>query len=250
MRWAWPREPSDGFNAKPSGNPDRDGYRSQSVSGSGWAGSFAPRHELEATLLDSDHGRRNTTAFFPVRTTRASRICAPWDSAGRRPGATPGKPAWLSTGGTEDRYETTAVALPHPHPHRHLPLAQSEWRMGTATLSADLERREDRLMNGSTTPEQTDRDQNALALGYTLRSGAHTLQLNARHDEDSEFGGQSTGGAAYAYAFTPAWRATLSAGHGLPRAHAVPKRFSLYGTPDLKAETAHNFELGCATRRA
>jgi vitamin B12 transporter len=63
-----------------------------------------------------------------------------------------------------DRYETT----PSPYltnTRIDTYLLRNEWRMGPATLSADLERREDRLTNGSTTPEQNDRDQNALALG-------------------------------------------------------------------------------------
>ncbi|NWF48896.1 TonB-dependent receptor [Hydrogenophaga sp. D2P1] len=232
-------ERSDGFNAKLSGNPDRDGYRSHSVSGRlGW--KLAPGHELEATLLDSEQ-KAGYDGFLPsqddqgqqdLRTLGLSWSAAWSDTWKTRVGVTRGT----------DRYETT----PSPYltnTRIDTYLLRNEWRMGTATLSADLERREDRLTNGSTTPEQNDRDQNALALGYTLRHGAHTLQLNARHDEDSEFGGQSTGGAAYAFAFTPAWRATLSAGTAF-RVPTLFQRFSLYGTPDLKAETARNFETG------
>ncbi|MGS5086704.1 TonB-dependent receptor domain-containing protein [Hydrogenophaga sp. A37] len=232
-------ERSDGFNAKPTGNPDRDGYRSQSVSGRlGW--KFAPGHELEATLLDSEQ----TSAYDGFRPGQDDQSQQDLRTLGLTWSA-----AWNDTWKTRagvtrgiDRYQTT----PSPYltnTRIDTYLLRNEWRMGTATLSADLERREDRLMNASTTPEQTDRDQNALALGYTLRQGAHTLQLNARHDDDSEFGGQSTGGAAYAFAFTPAWRATVSAGTAF-RVPTLFQRFSFYGTPELRAETARNFEAG------
>ncbi|MCU0957843.1 MAG: TonB-dependent receptor, partial [Hydrogenophaga sp.] len=86
---------------------------------------------------------------------------------------------------------------------------------------------------------------NAIALGYGLRAGSHTVQLNARHDDDSEFGGQSTGLVAYAYAINPTLRATVSAGTAF-RAPTLFQRFSIYGTPDLKAETGRNVEAGLA----
>jgi len=45
-------ERSDGFNAKPTGNPDRDGYRGHSASGRlGW--KPATGHQLNLTFLDS-----------------------------------------------------------------------------------------------------------------------------------------------------------------------------------------------------
>ena len=232
-------ERSDGFNSQPTGNPDRDGYRGQAVSGRlGW--KLAPGHELDATLLDSEQ-KAGYDGYLPGQDdqnqqdlrTLGLNWSAAWSEAWKtRVGVTRGT----------DRYETT----PSPYltnTRIDTYLLRNEWRMGTATLSADLERREDHLTNGSTIPEQTARDQNALALGYTLRHGAHTLQLNARHDDDSEFGGESTGGVAYALAFSPAWRATLSAGTAF-RVPTLFQRFSFYGTPDLKAETARNFEAG------
>ena len=232
-------ERSDGFNAQPTENPDRDGYRNQSVSGRlSW--TLAPRQQLEVTLLDSDQ-KAAYDGYLPGQDDQSQQdlrtLGLTWSAAW--------SDVWSTrvgiTRGT-DRYETTPSSyLTDTRIDTYL--LRNEWRMGAATLSADIERREDRLANGSTTPEQTDRDQNALALGYTLRQGSHTLQLNARHDDDSEFGGQSTGAVAYALAFSPAWRATLSAGTAF-RVPTLFQRFSFYGTPDLKAETARNFEAG------
>ena len=232
-------ERSDGFNALPAGNPDRDGYRTESFSGRmGW--KPAQGHKLEATLLDS----RQKSGFDGFAPGVDDQSLHDLQSAGLNWDARWSE-VWSTrvgyTRGT-DRYETT--------PFSYLTetrisswLVRNELKLGQALLSVDLERREDRLRNSSTVPTVSDRSQNAIAAGYGLRTGAHTLQLNARHDDDSEFGGQSTGSVAYAYAITPTLRATVSAGTAF-RAPTLFQRFSIYGTPDLKAESGRNVEAG------
>ncbi|MDR1968966.1 MAG: TonB-dependent receptor, partial [Burkholderiaceae bacterium] len=73
--------------------------------------------------------------------------------------------------------------------------------------------------------------------------GPHTLQVNLRHDRDSEFGGQTTGGVAYGYALAPGWRVTGAAGTAF-RAPTLYQRFSEYGSAALLPEKSHNVELG------
>ena len=71
-----------------------------------------------------------------------------------------------------------------------------------------------------------------------------------RHDKDSEFGGKNTGSAAYAYAFTPEWRATASAGTAF-RAPTLYQRFSEYGVADAGSpKAAATSSWACAGRRA
>ena len=110
-------------------------------------------------------------------------------------------------------------------------LFQNEWRQVRAPLTAALERREDHLR---TTPSTADRSQNGVALGYGYNAGGHTVQVNVRHDEDSEFGGKGTGSVAYGYAITPQWRATASVGTAF-RAPTLYQRFSQYGVASLSS---------------
>jgi vitamin B12 transporter len=111
-------------------------------------------------------------------------------------------------------------------------------------LSAAYERRNDSLINPSVQKsEKQTRHQDAIALGYGLTVGAHTLQLNARHDKDSEFGGKSTGSAAYAWNFTPQWRVSASMGTAF-RVPTLDQRFSDSGDARLKPEESRNQELG------
>jgi vitamin B12 transporter len=233
------RETSDGYNGQPTANPDKDGYRNTAASARlGWQVNAA--HRLEATLLNSETDAQYD-AFTPGRDdhglqdlrTLGLNWAARWsDVYSSKLGVSQGT----------DRYETTpSVYLTDTQVTSYL--WQNEWRLGAHQLTAALERREDRLNNASTTPVVTERSQNAVALGYGLRSGDHTLQLNARYDDDSEFGGHSTGSAAYAYGFMPNWRATLSAGTAF-RAPTLFQRFSFYGVPTLRPESGRNVEAG------
>ena len=230
-------EKSDGFNARPIAgqNPDKDGYRSQSANLKlGFQVNKANR--LEATYLtsDSNSGYDNGLGFDDRNLHKLETLGLNWQAQWTE--------AWstrLSVNESTDRYETT------PSPY----LTQTrlrgytflnELRLGEHVLTAALERKEDHLQNA---PIDQGRSQNALALGYGFSHQAHTVQLNVRHDQDSEFGGKTTGSAAYAYAFTPAWRATASAGTAF-RAPTLYQRFSAYGVSTLAPESSRNVELG------
>jgi len=232
-------ERSTGFNALLAGNPDRDGYLNHSVSGRvGW--KLAPGQKLDLSLLESrqkadfdgytpgldDQGKHHLQTLGLNWSARWSES---WQTR-----------ASLSRG--SDRYET----VPSPYLTETVVsnwLLRNELKLGAGLLSVDLERREDELENASTSPVHTARHQNALALGYGLRAGVHALQMNLRHDDDSEFGGQTTGALAYGLAFSPTLRATASAGTSF-RAPTLFQRFSIYGTPDLQAEVGRNVEAG------
>ena len=234
---------SRGFNIKPDGNPDRDGYRQSSASGRlGWQINDAHRIDLSGTHTDM---KADYDGFAPGLDDRAlSRL----DTLGATWSAqwTPQYHARLSVSESQQRYET------RPSPYRTKTtlrnyLWQNEWRSGNHLLTAALERREDKLDNPAldawSKSIHQSRHQNAIALGYGYTGGAHTLQLNARYDRDSEFGGQGTGGIAYGYAFAPGWRVTAGAGTAF-RVPTLYQRFSEYGQPALRPEKGRNVELG------
>jgi vitamin B12 transporter len=64
-----------------------------------------------------------------------------------------------------------------------------------------------------------------------------------RNDRDSEFGGKTTGSAAYAYAITPQLRVSASAGSSY-RVPTLYQRFSQYGVANLMPESGRNTEFG------
>ncbi len=236
------RETSAGFDAQRGvvHNPDKDGYRSQSANlRLGLQVSKTQRVEVSA-LANDVNSQYDAFGFNPLNPaddrslhklqTLGLNWQAQWTEAWR---------TRLSVNESRDRYETT------PSPYLTLTrlrgyTLQNELRLGEHLLTAALERKEDHLQNA---PIDQGRSQNALALGYGFSHQAHTVQLNVRHDKDSEFGGKTTGSAAYAYAFTPAWRATASAGTAF-RAPTLYQRFSVYGVATLLPESSRNVELG------
>ena len=232
------RETSKGFNAKKDGNPDRDDYQATSASGRlGWQLNTA--HRLEGNFLynDTDSGYDVSKTADDRSLHRLQALGLGWQAQWSDSYKTR-----LSVTDSRDRYETRpSVYFTDTRLRGYLFF--NELRVGAHQFTAALERREDELTNESVSSGMRSRAQNALALGYGLRMGAHTVQLNARHDEDSEFGGKTTGSAAYGYAFAPHWRATASAGTAF-KAPTLYQRFSMYGDDTLRPETSRNVELG------
>ena len=239
------RAQSDGYDIKSGAghNTDKDGY--SATSGNARVGfKVNARHRLDATLLGQYMNSGYDTSPVPVDDRNKNRLrtagltwAAQWTDA---------YTMRLSLTDTLSRYETD------PSPYRTETqlrgyLWQNEFRLGAHLLTAALERREDALNNPAldewSKTIDRERSQNALALGYGYHAGAHSLQLNLRHDEDSEFGGKNTGSAAYGYEFAPHWRATASAGTAF-RAPTLYQRFSDYGDASLQPESSRNVEVG------
>ncbi|MFZ3219597.1 MAG: TonB-dependent receptor [Rhodoferax sp.] len=233
-------ESSRGYNSRSTAtaNPDDDGYRNQS--GNLRVGlNVTPQQHLEGTLLYSD-----LTSQYDSSPTKDDLSLHLLQATGLN-----WKGRWsdaysttVSVTDTLDRYETTpSVYLSTTRLRGYL--FQNEYRLGQHLITGALERREDNLNNASTAPRDTSRFQNALALGYGWHGSLHTVQLNVRQDQDSEFGAQNTGSAAWGLALTPQWRATASVGTAF-RAPTLFQRFSTYGTPDLQPESSRNVEFG------
>jgi len=233
------RDSSDGFNVKPTGNPDKDGFSADSASAR-LGFKVNAEHRVDASFM-SNQQRGQYDGYAPgvddVALQKLQTTSLSWQAQW-----TPEYRSTVSVGTSQDRYETTpSVYLTDTNLNSFY--WQNEYRLGTSLFSAALERRDDSLNNASTTPRDTSHFQNALALGYNWVDGAQSLQLNVRRDEDSTFGGQNTGSFGYGYAVSPQWRLTGTLGNAF-RAPTLFQRFSKYGSPNLLAETSQNVEAG------
>ena len=232
------QERSNGFNARPIAgqNPDKDGYTSKSANARiGLQINKAQR--LEATALSSSVNAQYD-GFIPSLDDRAfnklQALGLNWQAQW-----TDAYSTRLAITDSKARYETT------PSPYLTITSLrgytfQNELRLGQQLWTAALERKEDYLQNS---PIDRGRTQNAIALGYGFTNKIHTVQLNVRRDQDSEFGGKNTGSIAYGYALTSEWRATASAGTAF-RAPTLYQRFSEYGVASLVPESSRNIEAG------
>lgn len=111
--------------------------------------------------------------------------------------------------------------------------------VGTALLA--VERVEQRV-SGDVDYDLKKRSIDSYMAGWTGHLAGHRLQLNVRQDENSQFGGRTTGTVAYGYQFPRNWRGNLSYGS----AFKAPSFNDMYwpgsGNPDLKPETSENLE--------
>lgn len=242
---------SDGFNARTiaTQNPDADGYKSQSANAK-LGLQINPDHRIEANMLQS-----HVDAQYDGGLTRDFRRISDLQTLGLQWDA-----KWSGqystklaiTQGTDSGEEGLNGSTPQISYDKSTIstlLFQNEYRVGAHLLSATLESRRDvfRLVGSSAVPAGVstlngNRSLDGVSLGYGWSGGAHTVQFNARHDTDSEFGGKTTGSAAYAFALTPQWKVSASAGTSF-RVPTLYQRFSIYGTSNLKPESGRSVEV-------
>ena len=229
--------------------PDVDGWRKHQATARLGA-QLSEAHRAELTFLKShQNSQYDASKFSPLnddhafQDTKAMRLSwsAQWSAALH---------TQLSVGESRDRYETRPSPYVTETRIRNTALTGS-YRLGSSQqLNFALERTEDHLDNSGVAGGANDRAQNALGLGWLMNAGPLNLQVHARHDDDSQFGGVNTGTVMAGYAFTPAWRLVGSVGNAF-RAPTLYQRGSVYG-PDLSkpgvkaldAERGHNAEIG------
>jgi len=234
---------SEGYNARPiaSANPDRDGWRRHSAQGRlGWA--FLPGQRVEAALLVSRQESQydssltqDDRAWHDLRTGGLS-WQGKWSEASE---------TRVQVGETRTTYETQPSYYRSETTLRNTTL-QHDQRFGDHLLGVTVERREDELLNPATAYTATlegARHQDGLGLLWRSELGAHSLQAQARHDADSEFGGHDTGSLAWGWRFLDGWRVMASAGTSF-RAPTLYQRFSEYGVSSLRPESGENVEVG------
>lgn len=130
---------------------------------------------------------------------------------------------------------------------------QSELDLARAgLLTLGLESTEQHVLS-STAYSQTRRTNNAAYVGYQGEFGAHLLQGSLRHDDNSQFGGHSTGQIGYGFVPAAGWllRAAYGTAFKAPTFNDLywPLAFGYQGNPKLKPEEARNRELSAQWRQ-
>ncbi|MCL4759819.1 MAG: TonB-dependent receptor [Rhodocyclaceae bacterium] len=124
---------------------------------------------------------------------------------------------------------------------------QHDVRLPVGSLMAAYEYVRARV-GGDTDYVVDKRDVHAFLLGWSGSFDAHSVQLNLRHDDNSQFGSKTTGMFGYGFRISPQWRVHAS----VATAFNAPTFNQLYwpdtgfggGNPDLEPEHALNREIG------
>lgn len=237
-------EDSDGYNTRPdlTHTPDREASTSKTASVRlGY--QVTPKHRMELAALESQldshyvpwGGGTDYNAHGSLST-----LALKW------------KAQWTADYSTSLALTRSKIAKQDNVPFDYQTtlegvLFENNLRLAGGILSAVLEQKKDEFdakPSGFGDPAfRGERTQNAVALGYGAHYGLHSIQLNARRDNDSVFASHQTNLVAYAYAFAPQWRATISTGTAF-RAPTLEQIYGPYGSTQLAPETNRSNELG------
>lgn len=247
---------TEGFSAirnpaNRSYNADRDGFRNRHF-GANLAWRPAAGHELGINLLQ-DNGLSEYDSSPKANKYENDQDQAAYAIYSRNRFA----PNWTSTlriGRSTD--DSTNLSNGRPTSIYRTDQDQVSWQhdiklpVGQALLAAEYLRQE---LTGTTRYPVSERTIRSLLAGWNGRVERHLLQFNLRRDENSQFGGETTGYAGYGYQLSPEWR--IGGAYGT--AFRAPSFNQLYypdtgyggGNPDLKAERAKNAELSLKWER-
>ncbi|UHQ20743.1 TonB-dependent vitamin B12 receptor [Lysobacter sp. KIS68-7] len=95
-----------------------------------------------------------------------------------------------------------------------------------------------------------DRNNHAVFGQYLGDFGANNVQASLRRDDNEQFGGHTTGGLAWGYAFAHDLRLTASVGTAFKAPTFNELYFPFFGNPDLRPEESKTWELGIGQRKA
>jgi vitamin B12 transporter len=114
-------------------------------------------------------------------------------------------------------------------------------------LTVGLDWLRDRV-DSDTTYDDTRRGNRAVFAQYQGGFGAHDVQLALRRDDNDQFGGKTTGSAAWGMGFAEHWRVTASVGTAFKAPTFNELYFPFFGNPNLRPEYSKTFDLGLAWR--
>jgi vitamin B12 transporter len=233
-------------------NPDRDGYRNDSLSAN-YTQRLAAGHSVGLQVfgtegrLDYDNGGNfgspadvleQTSKLSTLSVFSDNRFGPDWTA---RLQWSIGQEAarFASNGADAGRYRTRHHQLQWRHT-----IALSPERTVTAGVEADRQS----IVSDSGFPPvlEKSRTLSSATVGYLARSGPHEWQANARHDRTADFGSATTGLLGYGIDLGTQWKLTAL----LSSAFTAPNLGQLYspgfGNAALQAERAQSVELGLA----
>ncbi|MET0225212.1 MAG: TonB-dependent vitamin B12 receptor [Dokdonella sp.] len=243
-------EQSDGINACRLGaaeafagcfadEPDRDGYRNTALSlQGGYRFDDAWNADLRAFRAE---GNNHYDGSFSNESDTVSQVIGaklhykPTSDIALTLGL--GQSADLANDSLNGVYTDTF------NTHRELGTLQGDITLGGALLSLGYDWQRDRI-DSNTDYAVDHRINNGVFAQWQQTFGTQSLQASVRHDENSQFGGKTTGSALWGWDFTDTLRLTASAGTAFKAPTFNDLYYPGYGNPALKPENSRNVELG------
>ncbi|HYM48427.1 MAG TPA: TonB-dependent receptor, partial [Burkholderiaceae bacterium] len=226
--------------------PDKDGYRNQS--GTVRVGHrFGQNTELDFHYLRAEGDNRSDGSIFSGN--ESDTLEEVYGTSLRfAPIA-----AWLATvqaGRSRDEIDSfkDSVFVSRFNTQRESVSFQNDFTLAPkqlVTIGTDYVG--DRISSSTAYPV-TSRRNDGLFTQYQGGFGAHDVQLSLRRDDNEQFGNESTGSAAWGYAFSGGARVTLSYGTAFKAPSFNELYFPFFGTPTLEPEQSETSEVGVSNK--
>ncbi len=121
---------------------------------------------------------------------------------------------------------------------------QADWNFGPRdTLTGGVDYRRDKIDSDTDFAETSRRDTGAFGQ-YAGEFGPQQLLLSVRHDDNQQFGGKTTGGAAWGYRLPNDLRFSASYATAFKAPTFNELYYPFYGTRTLRPETSRSVEIG------
>ncbi|NYZ63117.1 TonB-dependent receptor domain-containing protein [Luteimonas deserti] len=230
--------------------PDRDGYRNRSFTARGGI-ELADGLSLEGNALHADAFSEFDGSIFGgneadvvQQVAGGALVYAPSDDV--RLTARAGR-----------AYDKSTTYFRDADAGTRSDVGRIDTRRDTASLQADIGLTAQQGMNlgfdwqsdeviGATAYAQTTRRNFAVFSEYRARVGAHRLQAGVRHDDNEQFGGQTTGNVGWGVDLGSGLRLNASAGTSFRAPSFNDLYFPFSANPDLEPERAKTLNLGLA----
>jgi len=240
---------TEGFDAL--NNPaDRDGFKQDTGSGN-LAVALPYKGELGLSFAVAN-GTNDIDSGIPEH-SRIDKASAVYSARWRQPFTS----SWTSTvtvgESTDDQASHDTGFDSVIMTKRRQTTWQNDLRLSFGSLLLSTERTSEFVTLSSGALDETERHVDSVLGGWTGFAGNHRWQANIRRDENSQYGGKTTGALGYGYQLTATLRAHGSLGTGFKAPSFNDLYFPLTcfppfgcfgGNPNLKPEYARNKEVG------
>lgn len=220
--------------------PDRDGYRNQSISANAGLDLNAQWH-LQGNALLARTRNHYDGSFVNEAEGRQQAL-----GAQLRYQLNEDFSLTLSAGRSADHSENykNGIWKSTFNTDRSQAGLQADWNLDEATrLLAGLEWNRD-VLESDTVYTQNRRNNRALYAQWWQVIGAHSLQLSGRHDRNDQFGNRNTGSLQWGWQLSDALRVSASWGNAFKAPTFNELYYPGYGNAALRPERARNLELG------
>jgi vitamin B12 transporter len=226
-------------------NPDKDGFDQDSLSASlRWAIAPGWTTDVNFTQADGTSQFDQGPGTFNSRIESTTRVAGwglerKWSRDSRtqlRVSRSDDQADTFSTTVRPDVFNTSQTQITLQH----------DWNTALGNLLVGAESIKE-AVSGTQAYAVHSRTTDALFVGLTGQAGKHLWQTNLRRDQNSQFGGATTGFASYGFQITPNWRPHVAYGTSFK----MPSFNTLYyvsafftGNPTTQPERGRNREAG------